>query len=145
MADTNPEEITEVEIHDPSPSRQVNPVQFFAPGGDPIASRDFRPSTFVFKNDENDDDEESETEDGHGNMTKAVSRKPVHPSENHRRIRSREARPGSELQQELDFQSGQTPPPTPPESPSSPPPAGPEEHKKAPGIAVSKQNQPDKE
>ena len=63
---------------EPSPAKPVSPLQFFSPGEDPVANRDFRPTAVTMTEEELD----QVREDGQGNF-KNSSRKvePRHPSE----------------------------------------------------------------
>lgn len=64
----------EVELlGDDTPVRELEPIAFFGPHGAPVADKDFRPVTTLFKNDE-------PVEDGHGNFQRPNANTPVHPS-----------------------------------------------------------------
>lgn len=77
-------EIREVDISD-TPVKPVEPVQFYGPHGSPAASRDFRPSVFVFKEDEEEKKVRDDlTEDGHGNVYGQPASNVPHPSQSRR-------------------------------------------------------------
>lgn len=71
-----PPEVIEHPVNE-APVRELEPVKFFGPHGDPVASRDFRPTSIAFK----DDDEDHPEEDGHGNFKRPTTPALIHPSQ----------------------------------------------------------------
>lgn len=134
--DENPseDEIQEYDLLEEDTARPMSPIQFFGPHGAPVADKDFRPTTFIFNENDKPD------EDGQGNMRKSQDRPPTqpkHPTEKRKpqpyEMTGRHGIENSD-QQELDLK------------PSSEERTDQEESKKAPGIAGSTQgNQPPEE
>lgn len=70
-----PETVTVVEVG--TPTREMEPLKFFGPHGDPVGARDFRPTAIAFKD---DDEDHPPVEDGHGNFRNRPTNTPTHPS-----------------------------------------------------------------
>lgn len=149
MADEEIHEVQEVILIEPT--KEVHPIHFMPNHGDPVAQaaeRDFRPTTHVFRNEE-DVVVDVPTEDGHGNMTRAGQKlvgNVTHPSQ---AKYGQKPLPLDEqptlTEQEQEEQSEEPPsaptPPSPPESPAAPAPEEPKSAPKAPGIAAPRQGQ----
>lgn len=76
----HPDQVQEEQVATDTPVRNIDVVQFFEPGADPVATHDFRPSSFVFKDGDGDHPADEALEDGHGNFKHPSQPEPRHPS-----------------------------------------------------------------